>query len=56
MCEYFGYRVAALKRVRVLNFVVDGIPLGGYREATEAEMRSLRELLRDSSGKPYKER
>lgn len=55
MCEYFGYRVVSLKRVRVMNFSVDGIPLGEYREATEKEMEELKELLKDSSEKPWKE-
>lgn len=56
MCEYFDYRVVALKRVRVMNFVVDGIVSGSYREATEAEMKELIRLLADSDGRPYRER
>ena len=55
MCEYFGYRVVALKRVRVMNFTLDGIPSGGYREADKEEMEALQKLLKDSSGKPWKE-
>lgn len=55
MCEYFDYRVVALKRVRVMNFTLEGIPLGSYREATDAEKKELNRLLKDSSGKPWKE-
>lgn len=56
MCEYFDYRVVGLKRIRVMNFVVDGIASGEYREATEEEFNELTELLAGSDGKPYKER
>ncbi len=55
MCEYFDYRVRGLRRVRVMNFTVDGIPVGSYREATSEEYGALQELLKDSSGKPWKE-
>lgn len=55
MCEYFGYRVVALKRIRVMEFTLDGIPSGGYREATEAEQRELERRLKNSSGRPYRE-
>ncbi|QNM05360.1 pseudouridine synthase [Qiania dongpingensis] len=55
MCEYFDYRVRGLRRIRVMNFTVDGIPVGSYREATPEEYKALQELLKDSSGKPWKE-
>lgn len=56
MCEYFDYRVRGLKRIRVMNFVVDGIAPGGYREATAEELSVLAGLFADSDGRPYKER
>ena len=56
MCEYFDYRVVSLKRVRVMDFVVDGISSGGYREATEEEMKKLTRLLAGSDGRPYRDR
>lgn len=55
MCEYFGYRVTALKRVRIMEFTLDGIPSGGYREATDREMAGLRKLLADSDDRPWRE-
>ncbi len=44
MCESFGYKVAGLKRVRVMNITLDGIPMGKYRVLNEAEMRVLYEM------------
>ena len=49
MCEYLGYRVKRLKRVRVMNICLGGLPVGKYREATAEEMQVLREMIRDSS-------
>ncbi len=55
MCEYFNYRVTALRRVRVMEFTLEGIPLGSYREATEKEQERLLQLLKTSTNRPYKE-
>lgn len=49
MCEYLGYRVKRLKRIRVMNICLGDLPVGKYREATEEERKVLRELIRDSS-------
>lgn len=48
MCEYLGYEVEALKRVRIMNITLD-IPVGKYRELTAKELSELNELLKDSS-------
>ena len=49
MCEYLGYRVKRLKRVRVMNICLGDLPVGKYREATAEQMQVLREMIRDSS-------
>ena len=49
MCEYLGYRVKRLKRVRVMNICLGDLPVGKYREATAEEMQVRREMIRDSS-------
>ena len=49
MCEYLGYRVKRLKRVRVMNLELGGLPAGQYREATKKELEELKSLIRDSS-------
>lgn len=41
MCEHLGYRVVALKRVRVMNINLDGLGVGYFRELTRDEVRGL---------------
>ena len=45
MCEYFGYRVVFLKRVRVMNVKLGKLEVGKYRELTPAEEKELRSLI-----------
>ena len=47
MCEYFGYDVIRLKRVRIMNIKLD-VPEGEYRDLTEAELAELNYLIGDS--------
>ena len=49
MCEYLGYRVKRLKRVRVMNLELGSLPAGQYREATKKELEELKSLIRVSS-------
>jgi len=49
MCEYFGYKVIRLKRVRIMNIYLGNLNPGAYRNLTDGEMEELYELLRDSS-------
>lgn len=49
MCEYFGYRVVSLKRVRIMNLKVKGIMPGKYREATQEEWQELQRMIEHSS-------
>lgn len=44
MCEYCGYRVRSLKRVRVMNITLEGLEPGAYRELTGKELQELRRL------------
>lgn len=48
MCEYLGYHVQQLKRVRIMNILLD-LPTGKYREMTKEEFIELNRLLADSS-------
>ena len=50
MCEYFGYNVTKLERTRIMNIDLKGLPLGEWRELTDAEMKIMNDLLKDSSG------
>lgn len=48
MCEYLGYEVTALKRIRIINISLD-IQVGRYRDLTEAEIKELNQLIEPSS-------
>ena len=48
MCEYLGYEVRALKRLRVLNIKLD-VPVGKYRELTHDELKALNIMLETPS-------
>ena len=50
MCEYFGYQVTSLKRIRIMNLTVDGLAPGAYREITETEKKKLEEMLTSKQG------
>lgn len=41
MCEYMGYKVKFLKRVRIMNIQLDGLKTGEYRELTQEEIKQL---------------
>lgn len=48
MCEYFGYRVVSLRRVRIMNIRLGSLVEGEIRELSPKEMQDLDILLKDS--------
>jgi 23S rRNA pseudouridine2604 synthase/16S rRNA pseudouridine516 synthase len=48
MCEFLGYKVQSLKRVRIMNIKLD-LQTGKYREFTKEELLELNKLLENSS-------
>ena len=48
MCEYLGYEVQLLKRVRIMNISLD-VPLGKWRNFSPKELSELKGLLEDST-------
>ena len=46
MCEYFGYKVVKLKRIRIMNIRLGNIKPGTYRNVTEEEHNELIKGLR----------
>jgi len=52
MCEYFGYRVITLERVRVMNIKLGRLKTGGYRNVTDRELEDLKKLIANSSSQP----
>lgn len=54
MCEYFGYRVEKLVRVRIMNIRLGDLPVGTYRNITEEEYAQLKKLTAHSSNQPIR--
>lgn len=48
MCEYLGYRVTKLKRVRIMNIPLD-LPVGKWRELSPKELKEINRLVADSA-------
>ncbi|AEV98387.1 23S rRNA pseudouridine synthase F [Niastella koreensis] len=49
MCEYLGYAVTGLQRVRIMNIKLDKLALGKWRYLSDAELSILMENISDSS-------
>ena len=49
MCEYFGYEVTKLERVRIMNISLKGLPVGDWRDLTESEMKVIFSMIEESS-------
>lgn len=43
MCEYFGYRVRILKRIRIMNIELGDLPEGKWRYLTKQELNRLKQ-------------
>ena len=52
MCEAIGFPVMKLRRVMFGDLTLDGLPLGAYRDLTEAEVANLYAQLGDVSDVP----
>jgi 23S rRNA pseudouridine2604 synthase len=48
MCEYLGYSVTRLRRVRIMNVTLDNIPVGKWRNLTSQEMKFVNDAVADS--------
>jgi 23S rRNA pseudouridine2604 synthase len=49
MCEYLGYAVVGLQRVRIMNIRLDKLALGKWRYLSEAELSLLMENVAESN-------
>ncbi len=48
MCEYFGYNVVKLERIRVMNIHLGKLGMGNYRNLTNQELNTLFDLLQEA--------
>lgn len=49
MCEYFGYEVVKLERVRIMNISLKGLPVGEWRLVNDDEMKHIMKAIANSS-------
>ncbi|MDF2188645.1 23S rRNA pseudouridine(2604) synthase RluF [Paraflavitalea sp. CAU 1676] len=49
MCEYLGFNVVGLQRVRIMNIRLDKLALGKWRYLSDAELSLLMENVADSN-------
>ncbi|SRX75638.1 23S rRNA pseudouridine(2604) synthase RluF [Aequorivita antarctica] len=52
MCEYLGYEVVALQRIRIMNLELGDLPVGQWRDLTAEELKTLKDSVKDSDGQP----
>ncbi|MGH4117797.1 23S rRNA pseudouridine(2604) synthase RluF [Clostridium sp.] len=48
MCDYLGYNVVRLERLRIMNVSIHNLPLGKWRYLTHNELTFINELVIDS--------
>ena len=53
MCEYFGYQVVKLKRIRIMNITLGDLPSGSYREVSRKEQEELYRRIQGSTNQPF---
>jgi len=49
MCEFLGYEVRKLKRIRIMNIDLKNLKTGSYRSFTPSELQEILMLVEDSS-------
>ncbi len=52
MCEYLGYEVVSLQRIRIMNLKLGDLPVGEWRDLTKEELKTLKDSVKDSDGLP----
>lgn len=53
MCEYLGYKVTSLKRIRIMNVSLLDLPVGNWRYLTPKEMSIILTLTENSKKTIY---
>ena len=49
MCEALGYEVLTLKRIRIMNITLEGLPIGQWRNLTSIEVDDILRMVATSS-------
>ncbi|MBX2827962.1 MAG: 23S rRNA pseudouridine(2604) synthase RluF [Flavobacteriaceae bacterium] len=56
MCEYLGYEVVSLKRIRIMNITLGDLPEGQWRDLSKKELQDLQDSLKDSDNSSFVDR
>lgn len=48
MCMMLDYKVEKLERVRIMNITLKGLPIGRWRELTDAEVKTIMDMVKGS--------
>jgi 23S rRNA pseudouridine2604 synthase len=56
MCEYLGYEVDELKRIRIMNIKLGDLKTGEWRDLTNEELDGLKKAVAGSKNVPQAER
>jgi 23S rRNA pseudouridine2604 synthase len=56
MCEYLGYDVQELKRIRIMNIHLGELKTGDWRDLTSEELQGLKQAVSESKNIPQAER
>lgn len=56
MCEYLGYEVTELKRIRIMNIALGDLKTGDWRDLTPEELQGLKAAVSESKNVPQVER
>ncbi|GLU52356.1 pseudouridine synthase [Dyadobacter frigoris] len=49
MCEYLGYSVTKLKRIRIMNVTLGNLPVGKWRDLTTEELKFINDAVETST-------
>lgn len=49
MCEYLGYEVVALKRIRIMNITLADLTVGAWRNLTSEELEEINAMVKSST-------
>lgn len=56
MCEYLGYEVVELKRIRIMNVELGDLKVGEWRDLTSKELQGLKDAVSGSKNVPQAQR
>jgi hypothetical protein len=55
MCEFLGYEVTHLKRVRIMHLELGKLAVGDWRLLSQEEIQELFTMVKDSRSEPKKQ-